>query len=29
MAKEKPRTIKVGANGELRLPPDALEAIGH
>ena len=29
MAKEKPRTIKVGANGEIKLPQDVLEAIGH
>jgi bifunctional DNA-binding transcriptional regulator/antitoxin component of YhaV-PrlF toxin-antitoxin module len=27
MAKKKPRTLKVGANGEVKLPPDALEAI--
>lgn len=29
MAKEKPRTLKVGRNGEVKLPPDVLEAIGH
>ncbi len=29
MAKKKPRTLKVGKNGEVKLPPDVLEAIGH
>ena len=28
MAKKKPPKLDVGANGEVRLPPDALEALG-
>ncbi len=29
MAKEKPRLLKVGKNGEVKLPLDVLDAIGH
>ena len=29
MAKEKPRLLKVGKNGEIKLPLDVLDAIGH
>ena len=29
MAKEKPRLLKVGKNGEIKLPLDVLEALGH
>ena len=28
MARKKPRTLDVGTGGEVKLPPDALEAIG-
>jgi len=28
MAKKKPRSLKVGPEGTVKLPPDALEAIG-